>query len=467
MKKLFEFFFITIILLCSQKSIAQTSSIDFLLRSIDRINDPDFEIGYLPHRICTTTSCHAPVDMIQQCAIDLCGLPNKHVSTTPPRAVLNNENFHDVPATSLAPLLHTFETEFEPLVQEIMEQRFQIATELYDITKQNNARIKEQGRPEDPALLEREEELRLALENPVEKIFKGLQECKSFFVLDSLAFQKVQAFNSRLHVERFLQKVIASSESQKTFRDHFVNETYIEKPQNPIENFRNFLDNKKRKDINRDNLFSPSLKDKSFFNVCPAFRDMDISDSASSWNTKPGYYVEVSWFSTQFLDHPGQHFFTHELGHVLSFQFKQNQLSSESYAQYMELRTCAQNLYKQDDTEPDYRVLPKDNMDSIFESTHHAHDKYHTEEHTADLWSYFMYKDDANISMCGLLDVNSSQTEYDSPSLEVFNLDTNTSHPPLMWRVLMEAIHKRKKFSRSCQQVIETYKDRINFTPCF
>ena len=34
-------------------------------------------------------------------------------------------------------------------------------------------------------------------------------------------------------------------------------------------------------------------------------------------------------------------------------------------------------------------------------------------------------------------------------------------------RVLMEEIHKKQKLSSPCQQVINKYKDKINFTPCF
>ena len=55
--------------------------------------------------------------------------------------------------------------------------------------------------------------------------------------------------------------------------------------------------------------------------------------------------------------------------------------------------------------------------------------------------------------------------DYKYKKLTVF--DNTEKHPPAFLRVLMEAIHKGKKLSPACQQVVDMNKDKINFEPCW
>lgn len=111
---------------------------------------------------------------------------------------------------------------------------------------------------------------------------------------------------------------------------------------------------------------------------------------------------------------------------------------------------------------------------------HHKHDKYKTEEDTADLITYQVFQGDLNLFACNLFELYKKGDAIEGPSEEYWNLCvvdpgyfSNTTHyngaphsEPLL-RVIMEAIHKRMEFPDSCQRVVDIYSDRINFEPCF
>ena len=67
---------------------------------------------------------------------------------------------------------------------------------------------------------------------------------------------------------------------------------------------------------------------------------------------------------------------------------------------------------------------------------------------------------------CSFLSSTEDGTRYQK--LGILNTDLENSHysKPLL-RVLFEAIHKKKELSPACQQVVDQYKDEINFEPCF
>ena len=165
--------------------------------------------------------------------------------------------------------------------------------------------------------------------------------------------------------------------------------------------------------------------------------------------------LNVSLFSCLFHDY-GKGILAHELAHLISYLSSphnpKKKMSEDSYEQYEKLRKCATNRYK--------NLIPlQNNSRGIV----HNNDYLRTEEDTADIISYSVLKDEPIHYSCALL--NMDQTEYTDLKV-LYGPESQEPHSSTFLRVLMEAIHKRTKLSPACQQVIDRYKDRIDFTPC-
>lgn len=143
----------------------------------------------------------------------------------------------------------------------------------------------------------------------------------------------------------------------------------------------------------------------------------------------------------------------HEMGHLLSWMFAKKQLSNKSYRSYKKLRRCVRGRYKHLNTPGKYSRF------------FHKNDKLYTEEDTADLISYLVISDNETHYSCSLLDITAEGTQY--RNLMILNDDREDSHSSPLLRTLFEAIHKRVELSSACQEVVNQYKNEINFEPCF
>ncbi len=276
------------------------------------------------------------------------------------------------------------------------------------------------------------------------QIRRSLNRCKAQFVTDSLLYDKVKDFkeNKNQYIEQFMNNVFSeySQLSRSRFND-YVEQIEFDFPEEP----KTFIQKKLE---GKEVVESYELP---FINVCHFFRMFQISDKVSYFTSenKQQPTVSISFFSCQFHEEYGESIFSHELAHVLSFLMASFRLSGESQMKYdIELRRCVQNRYTDDETT----------------SSRYPGDKRQTEEGMADLISYFTSP--GNITYCALLETkrvrNNEPIQY--KDLTVF--DNSKKHPPTFLRVLMEAIHKGKKLSPACKQVIEMNKDKINFEPC-
>ena len=188
--------------------------------------------------------------------------------------------------------------------------------------------------------------------------------------------------------------------------------------------------------------------------------------------------VHMSVFSCAFHEH-GKQVFAHELAHAMSYLFANNKLSKKSYDKYNKLRQCASKMYKINNKAPHI----KKDKDGKNIKPIHKHDKYKTEEDTADLVAYQVFQNDPTLFHCSVfrsdqysnklhglkpdeyLNIRIVDPKYFSSIHEPdYNGDT---HSETLLRVIMEAIHKRMELPESCQQVVDIYSDRINFEPCF
>lgn len=162
--------------------------------------------------------------------------------------------------------------------------------------------------------------------------------------------------------------------------------------------------------------------------------------------------INISMFTCTHHQH-GKGILAHELGHALSWAFYDNKLSEKSYKEFMEMRACANKLYKKDESSA---------KPIFFE---HNNDKYRTEEDMADLIGYKTIPDKSNFVGCSLLEPSEDGTAYQN--VEIRNSIDADSHSSALLRVLQEAIHKRRAIPASCQEVINNNKDNYRFEPCF
>lgn len=212
----------------------------------------------------------------------------------------------------------------------------------------------------------------------------------------------------------------------------------------------------------------------------PMFFKVDIFSPPAPQATENSSNQMTSWVQEEMLSkgliglssfsclhpHHGRGIASHEMGHLLSWMFSQNKLSDKSYSAYKKLRECATKRYK--------------NLNAPSEQPKFSHegDQWNTEEDTADLISYLTFPNSRTLYSCALLSITEDGTKYDSPNIldDNWKRTTPDSHyysPPkpsrssTLLRVLFEAIHKRIELSSACQQVVDQYKDEINFEPCF
>ena len=80
----------------------------------------------------------------------------------------------------------------------------------------------------------------------------------------------------------------------------------------------------------------------------------------------------------------------------------------------------------------------------------------------ADLLAHLAFQEEPELVSCTYF-----QPSYLMSNLTLYNNDEANKHPAGLLRVIMEAIHKKKKLSYACRQVMDQYKNKINFQPCF
>ena len=311
-------------------------------------------------------------------------------------------------------------------------------------------------------------------------IEESINYCQSQFMLSppvSQTMQKLQQMWPSI-VQR-VNKVFTnySQKSKNQFIDYIQNSlkvNYKETPQkdflDKIQSFSNREPSPKSlktytSKINPENNFIPpafiSADLPSVFNptdLCSAGLLQNISffkESIRTADQKKWESIHMSTFSCAF-HHYGKQALAHEIGHALSTAFRNGGLSTKSYNQYKQLRECATKQYKIEDTSSQSYQLGKKQT--------HQNDRFKTEEDTADLISYIIFNDESVLRSCHLLKPTKGGLKY---TLEIFHTNEEDPHSTPFLRLLTEAIHKQKDLPRACQQVIDRYKDRVNFEPCF
>ena len=315
--------------------------------------------------------------------------------------------------------------------------------------------------------------------------------CKSIFNEAISAIKQAQSFEQKLpkYIDQITKNVFAdySLQSRQQFQN-VMNDTTIHLPStDTVES--NFIDR-----ISTNSKNSPSKlgswKEHTYSSqinqICPSSYINSLSDSTvTTYDTKSSEIrnrsMELSFKSCTFHDH-GKGVLAHEIGHTISNMFHPNnpdsqKISTLSRDKYQKLRKCAKNIYKTP------KQIKLDHWD-------HPNDSLHTEEDTADLMASMAFKDNPTHSFCMLLSTDAEGLKYDklehgfplpllsmplggalnmsamSSAIQVLEADPDP-HSGAFLRVLIEAQHKRTKLSSACEKVLDRFKDRINFEPCF
>ena len=173
------------------------------------------------------------------------------------------------------------------------------------------------------------------------------------------------------------------------------------------------------------------------------------------------YSISMSPFSCIYHNSYGEQILAHELGHILSHAFTNQQVSQQSSTKYAHLRECASRQYK--DTTP----IPSDMEDVI--DMPYKKDRLKTEEDTADLMAYKVFSENPQLYSCSILHPDDPQNPQSYANLkQTTNQEGHFApHTDPVARIIREALYKKKEIPPACQQVMEQYQDKLGFELCF
>lgn len=298
-----------------------------------------------------------------------------------------------------------------------------------------------------------------------------LKYCESIYAIIITQDQQIKAYKENLekYKDRFLNTVFAdySMESRELFTDYINNTLTIKIHETDGEQrFINDINKIAKKNPQQTFSFTNATNNlPKHASVCSPY--IALLRSYSSNFFVKGKDKILTGFRNYFFPEHGKQMFIHELAHALSEQFMKGRLSQPIYKQYGKLRTCATKRFKFDNTDSAATEIYFATRASQIVRTHpyHENDKLSTEEDTADLTAYKVFQDEPTIALCLLIGPSPSRkdTQYDNFRM----ISLGGSYSPSLFRIIMEVIHKRIELPKSCQQVVDTYSDRINFDPCF
>lgn len=308
-----------------------------------------------------------------------------------------------------------------------------------------------------------------------QRLTQQLNHCQSVYNMSTQNAQQVKRYrqNFNQYIDQFISKTFAnySVATRRSYKGYMRTINFELPSEQGIEEQ---LTNEIRVEASHmtahsDNTIADFIQNRERFtdshSLCPSF--MKISDSGDYFERMTNT-VGISNFSCHFHDH-GKQTLAHELAHTLSHWFgqykqdlgKSRKPSRRSYRQYMKLRRCANKRYKTTDK----------SKTKIYVGFGHNNDQFRTEEDMADLITHQVFQEEPTLSQCSLLS-SSNGVKYDFPDILYPPVQKNLQvipdpHSTPLLRAITEAIHKRKTLSPACQQVVDTYSDRINFEPCF
>ena len=467
--------------------------IEEVIEKIDQLNQPGYGLSTQDCQYCLKFSDPKFVsnpeqenNILQKCATDLCGPINerqelndeyiqflidseninKRVNVSPEISKKFNKKARSIiikAIKNIKEILKSIENKSQIPNSQQSQEWSKIAEEITFYTKTPEGTTSYTEKPEDN-LLSFDQFLKQFIQqagnNTDEQHY--LKYCESLYAVIIKQDQQIQKYKKDIkrYKDKFLNTIFAdySETSRQQFANYMNNTLIIDLPEeNGEKQFINHINNiatATKKDPTGKFNFSIIMKVISeSASICPSYI------ASERIGGSPVYVSGKNKILTSFINYGfqkhGKQVFAHELAHALSEQFTKGELSQSSYKRYKQLRSCVKKRFAFDDS---YIQARKN-------SIYHENDKLSTEEDMADLISHLVFQNEPTIALC--LKIGPSEkdnTKY--RNLKIIEFAGEEYSTPFL-RVIMEAIHKRKKLSPSCQQVVDMYKDRVNFEPCF
>ena len=161
-------------------------------------------------------------------------------------------------------------------------------------------------------------------------------------------------------------------------------------------------------------------------------------------------HIHISAFSCNHQP-VGEQIFAHELGHALSDKFQDSDVSKESRRAFLKQRKCVSSSYM--------------NPPGSGARDSHPGDSQYTEEDMADVVAALVFKNtNAPLFSCSFIVPAEDERNWFRPT--VLNDSPTDPHSSALFRVIMEAVNKEKVMPPSCRQVMDAFKDKVNFEKC-
>lgn len=274
-----------------------------------------------------------------------------------------------------------------------------------------------------------------------------------------------------------------SSHSRKLLEDYFKNKLVtsnqnvknIVKKAEPFEQMKAMYDSMLEMDYmpfekNEDLVVSDALaiadgteNQSEISGPCPAGYESNAFDSFVSWKRVeqlPQEYKDAlkhlpakdHIFVSPYSCHHelrGKSIVAHELGHALNEVFASHKLSESSLKKYKDFRKCSNENYSE--------FIP----DRVHQM--HEGDSIRTEEDTADVFAFMTFPSQDDLFQCGLIKPSPDNQSYADLA---FILEDGDTHSTALYRLIMEAVNKKKALPVSCQRALEPLKQELRLKKC-
>lgn len=428
--------------------------------------------------------------MLERCALDLCGIPNKYktpfLSEATAGKYVEEEKLKQIKlievkleelirfhlqkkSNNLAAIKknldgNTFtDNDLQFLKNSLKEYSNKSDTEIEKVAKH---RLREgiyelENKINSPDLIESQmnycrsalmsKSLKLPEDKVLAKIFKSTK--KDFI---SSVVKEMFATDTKRSLKKYLKKNVSVS-SQENDLDKSIDEirsSYSTLKSVPIT--LNAVDPQSEMIQIIVNKEYGNLNPLSDFYLCPhmdsvASNDKFISkDWSQQFDPQSILKNDTIFISEYSCSHRtgGKEIISHELGHAISHYMSKNNVDTKDYNTYLKLRECASSQYQEKQEA------------SIFHATPHKGDSLKTEEDTADLFAFMITKEENELLGCYRLQPNHDFSGYRNLNLE----SHNSGHSTSLFRLLNETFQKGRLLPESCMKALNPSK--IKFKKC-
>lgn len=203
-------------------------------------------------------------------------------------------------------------------------------------------------------------------------------------------------------------------------------------------------------DVNDSEICSPKFEANIYDSYLSYDSIKNMSDGVKKAVAKlpPKDHIFISPFTCHH-ELRGRSVVAHELGHAINHIFGTRKLSEESAKLYKKIRQCSTDNY--------VNFTP----DRTFSAQKNDGEK--TEEDTADLLAYMAYPESGDLFSCAFIRPAINNKAYDELS---FDNEDGDPHSTPLYRLIMEAVNKKRTLPVSCERALAPFKDQLRLKKC-